>query len=50
MRVQSPVNLDEQLLYNKMYDRFTLEFNNMQIIVAKVRSSAKAFLSIFFTT
>lgn len=32
------VNLDnsETLLYNKMYDKFTLQFNNMQIIVAKV--------------
>ena len=36
--VSPPPNLEscEALLYNKMYDRFTLQFNNMQIIVAKV--------------
>ena len=28
----------ETLLYRKMYDRFTVQFNNMQIIVAKVRA------------
>ena len=28
----------EALLYEKMYDKFTVEFNHMQIIVAKVSS------------
>jgi hypothetical protein len=26
----------ESLLYKKMYDKFSIQFNNMQIIVAKV--------------
>jgi hypothetical protein len=28
----------ESLLYKKMYDKFSIQFNNMQIIVAKVSS------------
>jgi hypothetical protein len=33
----------ESLLYKKMYDKFSIQFNNMQIIVAKVSSQ------LFFT-
>ncbi len=35
----------ESLLYKKMYDKFSIQFNNMQIIVAKV--SAELFLTKF---
>jgi hypothetical protein len=30
------LELCESLLYKKMYDKFSIQFNNMQIIVAKV--------------
>ena len=38
----------QTLLYNKMYDRFTVEFKDIQIIIAKVRLFIYSFIYYFF--